>query len=301
MRRHPVILGFLLLLCIAAVFIFLAYTIGALSGKRQVFTLNDKVGVVTVQGVMTDAREIVSQLNDFAKDDSIRAVVLRIESPGGAVAPAEEIYGAVRELRKKKPVVSSMGSIAASGGYLVACATNRIVANSGTITGSISAIIHYANAEVLLKKIGIQSSAIKSGKYKDMGSPARGLTPEEKVLLQSVVDDIYDYLLDVISRDRKIKVEELRKIADGRIFTGRQAQKLGLVDELGDMEYALNLAGKLAGLKGRPEAVYPAKKKTSLWEMALQNAASAVIAEWKDRGPGVMGLYFIWNPTTNSN
>lgn len=264
--------------------------------KAAGFFLNDRVGVVTVQGVITDAREIVSQLNEYAKDDAIRAVVLRIDSPGGAVAPAEEIYGAVQELKKKKPVVSSMGSIAASGGYLIACPANRIVANSGTITGSISAIIHFANIEALLKKVGVQSSAIKSGKFKDLGSPTRSMTPEEKLILQELVDDIYDYLLDVISRDRKINKEELRKIADGRIFTGRQAHKLGLVDELGDLEYSLKLAGKLAGIKGKPEAVYPPKKKANLWELVLQSTVSAVISEWKGREPGVTGLYFIYDP-----
>lgn len=296
MRKHPVILGICLLIFLVVVFTLMVYAFSALSGKRQAFSLNDRVGVVTVQGVITDAREIVSQLNEYAKDDAIRAVVLRIDSPGGAVAPAEEIYGAVQELKKKKPVVSSMGSIAASGGYLIACPANRIVANSGTITGSISAIIHFANIEALLKKVGVQSSAIKSGKFKDLGSPTRSMTPEEKLILQELVDDIYDYLLDVISRDRKINKEELRKIADGRIFTGRQAQKLGLVDELGDLEYSLKLAGKLAGIKGKPEAVYPPKKKANLWELVLQSAVSAVISEWKGREPGVTGLYFIYDP-----
>jgi protease-4 len=249
-----------------------------------------------VEGVITDARDVVQHLNDFAKDDDIRAVVVRIDSPGGGVAPSEEIYGAIETLKKKKQVVASMGSIAASGGYLIACAANKIVANPGTVTGSISAVMHFANIEVLLKKIGVQSSVIKSGKFKDLGSPAREMTAEEKQILQGLIDDIYDYLLDVIAKDRKINKEELRKIADGRIFTGRQAKKLGLVDELGDLEYALNLAGKLAGIKGKPEAVYPAKKKSTFWELILQNAVSSAILELRGQQQKLTGLYYMCEP-----
>lgn len=299
MRRHPVIFAVLLLIIIIVVFMLSVFTIGSLSGKRQSFSLNDKIGVVLVEGIITDSRDIIQQLNDFAKDDAIRAVVLRIDSPGGGVAPAEEIYGAVRELKKKKQVVASMGSIAASGGYLIACAATRIVANAGTLTGSISAVMHFANIEDLMKKIGVQSSVIKSGKYKDIGTPTRGMTKEEKALLQDVVDDIYDHLLDIIATDRKIKKEELQKLADGRIFTGRQAQKLGLVDELGDMEHALGQAGKLAGIKGKPEAVYPAKKKGTFWELILQNAVSSVVSGWKVQESKLTGLYSICEPTAN--
>ena len=297
MRRHPVIFALVILIVIAAVFSCSVFTITALSGKRRTFSLNEKVGVVLVEGIITDAREIVQQLGDFGKDDSIRAVVVRIDSPGGGVAPSEEIYGAILELKKKKQVVASMGSIAASGGYLIACGANRIVANHGTLTGSISAIMHFANVEDLLKKIGVRSSVIKSGKFKDIGSPSRDMTAEEKALLQSLVDDIYDHLLDVIARDRKINKEELRKIADGRIFTGRQAQKEKLVDELGDLAYALNLAGKMAGIQGKPEAVYPAKKKSTFWELIFQNAVSSIVSELRGRESSKqMGLFYIYEP-----
>jgi protease-4 len=299
MKKHPVIFAILLLIIIVSVFALAVFSMSALSGKRQSFSMDEKVGVVLVEGIITDAREYIQQLNEFANDDGIRAVVLRVDSPGGGVAPSEEIYGAVRELRKKKPVVASMGSMAASGGYLIACAANRIVANPGTVTGSISAVMHFANAEGLLKKIGIQSSAIKSGKYKDMGSPAREMTPEEKELLQGLVDDIYDHMLEVIARDRKIKKEDLQKIADGRIFTGRQAKKLSLVDDLGDMEFALKLAGKLSNIAGKPEPVYPPKKKAKLWELLVKNVVSSVMAEWKGREAGLSGLYFICEPSLN--
>jgi protease IV len=296
MRKHPIIFAVFLLFIITGIFLISIFTISGVSGKMQSFSLGEKVGVVLVEGVITDAREVSQQLRDFAKDDSIRAVVLRIDSPGGGVAASEEIYGAVLELKKKKQVVASMGSIAASGGYLIACAANRIIANPGTVTGSISAVMHFANVQDLMKKIGVQSSVIKSGKYKDIGSPTREMTQEEKVLMQGVVDDIYDYLLEIIARDRKIKKEDLKKIADGRIFTGRQAQKLGLVDELGDMEFSLSQAGKLAGIKGKPEAVYATKKKTTFWELILQSAISSAALEMKAQFPKFTGLYTICDP-----
>ncbi|MDD5167525.1 MAG: signal peptide peptidase SppA [Syntrophales bacterium] len=292
-------MAIILLFVIAILFFILIFSISSLSGKRQSFSLAEKVGVVTVDGIITDSKEIVGQLNDFAKDDAIRAVVLRIDSPGGGVAPSEEIYSAVSELKKKKPVVASMGSIAASGGYLVACAANRIVANPGTVTGSISAVMHFANIESLMKKIGVHASVIKSGKFKDIGSPAREMTQEERTLLQGVVDDIYDYLLDVIAKDRKMKKEDLRLIADGRIFTGRQAKKAGLVDDLGDLEAALDLAGKLAHAKGKPEAIYPAKKKVTFWEMIFQTAASTAMTQLKVQESRYYGLYFVYDPAAS--
>ena len=296
MRKHPVIFAFLLLFVIAVTFFFLAFAVGGLSGKRQTFSTSEKVGVVAVDGVIMDAKETVAQLDEFAKDDAIRAVVVRIDSPGGGVAASEEIYNAVRDLRKKKKVVASMGSIAASGGYFVACAAERIVANSGTITGSISAVMHFADAESLMKKVGVRTSVIKSGKFKDIGSPAREMTPEERQLLQSVVDDIYDHLLDVIAKDRRMKKDDLKPLADGRIFTGRQAKKLGLIDDLGDLQYAVSLAGTLAGVQGRPEVVYPAKKKATFWELVFQSAVSSAITELRSRESGMPGLYFITEP-----
>ena len=297
MRRHPIIFAILLLFVITGVFLLTILTFSLLSGKKQSFSLTEKVGVVLVEGVITDARDIVQQLVEFAKDDAIKAIVLRIDSPGGGVAPAEEIYGAVLEAKKKKQVVASMGSIAASGGYLVACAANRIIANPGTVTGSISAVMHFANFQDLMKKVGVQSSVIKSGKYKDIGSPAREMTQEEKLLMQEVIDDIYDHLLDIIAKDRKLKKEDLQKIADGRIFTGRQAKKLGLVDDLGDLEYTLSEAGKLAGIKGKPDAVYPLKKKMNFWELILQNALTSISAELKLQAPKLTGISLIFDPS----
>jgi protease IV len=294
MRKHPVILGLGLLLLTGLFFLLLMALMGSLFGQRTL-SWGEHIGVVQIEGVIRDAQEISRQLDAFGKDNSIKAVVIRIDSPGGGVAPAQEIYDAVLAVKKKKKVVASMGSVAASGGYLIACAADRIVANPGTVTGSISAIMHFANAEELLKKIGLKSSVVKSGRFKDIGTPTRSMTEDEKALIQSLVNDTYDQFLDIVAKGRRMSKEDLRRIADGRLFTGRQAQKLGLVDELGDLSFAIRLAGTLSGIKGEPDAIYPGKKKSTLWEMILQQAAISLVGEFKkvDTRPG--GLNFLYD------
>ena len=298
MRRHPVILGLLLLLLVFFIFFLLAYFLGIFTGKRSL-PLADSVGVLNLEGVLRSSQEFARQAEEFGRDDGIKAVVVRIDSPGGGVAASQEIYASLAELKKKKKVVVSMGSVAASGGYLVACAADKIVANPGTITGSISAIMHFANAESLMEKIGLKSSVVKSGKFKDIGSPVRPMTTEEQALIQDLVDDTYDQLLEVISRDRKIPREALKQLADGRVFTGRQAQKLGLVDDLGDMGHAVRMAGKLAGIKGTPELVYPTKKKSTYWELLMEKAASALVGELNKEGSRFQqGVHYLYEPSS---
>jgi protease-4 len=249
MRKHPVIYGFCLIFLLGLGSIILLYGFNALTGDAKLFNSPEKVGIVSIRGVISSSQEAVEQLDEFGKDSNIKAVVVRIDSPGGGVAASQEIYAAVKRIRKNKIVVASLGSVAASGGYMVACAANKIVANPGTVTGSISAIMYFANAEDLLKKIGLKPSVIKSGKYKDIGSPTRGMSDEEKQILQVLVDDIYFQFIDVIAQDRKIPLEEVKKIADGRVFSGRQALQQKLIDFLGDKSFALQLAGKMAGIK----------------------------------------------------
>mgnify|MGYP003588729545 CR=1 FL=1 len=298
MRRHPVILGLLLLLLVFFIFFLLAYFLGIFTGKRSL-PLADSVGVLNLEGVLRSSQEFARQAEEFGRDDGIKAVVVRIDSPGGGVAASQEIYASLAELKKKKKVVVSMGSVAASGGYLVACAADKIVANPGTITGSISAIMHFANAESLMEKIGLKSSVVKSGKFKDIGSPVRPMTTEEQALIQDLVDDTYDQLLEVISRDRKIPREALKQLADGRVFTGRQAQKLGLVDDLGDMGHAVRMAGKLAGIKGTPELVYPTKKKATYWELLMEKAAAALVGELNKEGSRFQqGVHYLYEPSS---
>jgi protease-4 len=296
MRKHPVFFGMLILLVLVFVFYFAFYRAGLYSGKNKGFSLRDKIGVVSVEGVINDSMDITDQLDEFAKDDSIVAVVLRVDSPGGGVAVSQEIYDAVVELRKTKKVVASMGSVAASGGLLVACGADKIVANPGTITGSISAIMQFANFEELLKKIGLKSSVVKSGQYKDIGSPLRDMTPEEKVILQDLVDDIYNQFVDVIVRERKLPREKVIAIADGRVFSGRKAKELGLVDYLGDMTSAAKLASKLAGKDGKYDLVYPAKKRTSFFDYFLESAATHIGNSLKEKIESKSGISYLYYP-----
>jgi protease-4 len=292
MRRHPVISGICLLTLIGMVFFAAIYGLGLFRGENPL-NLGEKVGVIPIEGIIGDAGEIIDQINEFADSNGIRAVVLRIDTPGGSVAQSQEIYQAVRELRKKKKVVVSMGSVAASGGYLIAVAADRIVANPGTITGSISAVMHYANVEELLKKVGVRSSVIKSGKFKDIGSPVREMTAEERSLIQGIVDDIYDQFVRTVSENRKIPLSKIVQLADGRVFTGRQAKELGLIDDLGGLQDAVLLAGRLSGMKEKPKIVHGMKKKSTLWRYLMQNMTSAVSEEIRRNTTELRGAQYL--------
>jgi protease IV len=298
MRKHPVLLGLVLLIALGAVLYFFFYRAGIQSGdvRTQSFSLNDKIGVVSVEGVISDSLEITENIDEFAKDSSIVAVVVRIDSPGGGVAASQEIYDALVALKKKKKVVVSMGSVAASGGLLIACAGDKIVANPGTITGSISAIMQFANVEELLKKVGVKASVVKSGPYKDIGSPVREMTPEERLILQELIDDIYNQFVDVIVRDRKLSREQVVAIGDGRVFSGRKAKEYGLVDQLGDMASAARLASKLAGKSGNYDLVYPRKKHPSVFDYMFESAADQLSRSVQEKAQKWGGISYLYHP-----
>ncbi len=296
MRKHPVILGMVILFVIALLSYLLFYKAGAYPTKIKTFSSVNRIGVVSINGPIYDSLKISEQLEEFANDGSIIAVVLRVDSPGGGVAASQEIYDAVVELRKSKKVVASMGSIAASGGLLVACAADKIIANPGTITGSISAIMQFANFEELLKKIGLKSSVVKSGKYKDIGSPLRDMTPEERKIIQELVDDIYNQFVDVVVKDRKLSREKVLEIADGRVFSGRRAKEYGLIDDLGDMNYAAKLATQLAGKDGKYELVYPRKKRESVFDYLLESTANRLSDSLKEGMESFSGVSYLYYP-----
>jgi protease-4 len=296
MKKHPVIAGLVLLIALGTLFYFLFYWVGTQSGKisAKAFSLGEKIGVVPIEGVISDSSEINGYIDEFAKDSSIVAVVVRIDSPGGGVAASQEIYDAIVTLKRKKKVVVSMGSVAASGGLLIACAADKIVANPGTITGSISAIMQFANVEELLKKVGVKATVVKSGPYKDIGSPVREMTQEERAIIQELIDDIYDQFVQVIVHDRQLTRQEVEAIADGRVFSGRKAKDYGLVDELGDMAAAARLASTLAGKDGTYDLVYPQKKRSSILSYIFEKAAiqiSRALAEQLQKRVGAGYLY----------
>ncbi|RMD59863.1 MAG: signal peptide peptidase SppA [Nitrospirae bacterium] len=227
----------------------------------QLLPQRDKIGVVKVEGVIKDAETTVNQLRELGDDESIKAVVIRVNSPGGGVAPSQEIYQEIKGLKKKKKVLVSMGSVAASGGYYISCAADKIVANPGTLTGSIGVIMEIPNFEELMKKLGIKTEVIKSGKHKDLASSFRELSPEERKILQGVLDDVYYQFVNAVAQGRNMEYEKVKKLADGRIFTGKQAKELGLVDELGGLRHTIKLAADMVGIKGEPKVIVKKKKK----------------------------------------
>ena len=233
--------------------------------------MGDRVAIVEVHGVIENSSDVVRQLRKYAKDSSVPVVVLHINSPGGGAAASQEIYEEVNKLREKgKKVVASMGSVAASGGYYVACAADTIVANPATLTGSIGVIFQFPVAEELFKKIGLKFEVVKRGEIKDIGSMNRSMTKRERKSLQSVVDDTYDQFVDVVAESREMEREEVVKIADGSIFTGRQARELGLVDKLGNLQDAIGIAGEMVGMEEYPKTIKERKRKISWFDVLTQ-------------------------------
>jgi protease-4 len=252
----------------------------------------DRIALIRVEGVILDSQTTVGELKRFSENPSVKAIVLRIDSPGGGVVPSQEIHDAVKRVRTKnnKAVIASMGSVAASGGYYIAAATDRIVANPGTLTGSIGVIMETANVEGLLQKIGVEGVVIKSGKYKDVGSPLRKMSEEERDLLQAVMDDVHKQFIEAVAEGRAIELTDAQALADGRIFTGRQAKEAKLVDELGDLEDAIQLAADVAGLEGEPKIVEP-RRRFSIRE--LLESRFATMFPKLDFHPGVSMKYLM--------
>lgn len=221
-----------------------------------------KVALITVEGVILDSKEVIEQLEKHRTNPTVKAIVLRINSPGGGVAPSQEIYEEILKTRttNKKPIVASMGSVAASGGYYIASATDVIMANPGTITGSIGVLLQVPNISGLMQKIGVKSVVVKSGQHKDLASPTREMTEAERRILQSMLDDVHGQFIDVVAKGRQLDRKKVEAIADGRIFSGREAQSIGLVDQLGNLQDAIERAGLLAGISGKPTVIEERKK-----------------------------------------
>lgn len=220
-----------------------------------------RVAVVEIEGIIVDGSAVVRELREHADNPAIKAVVLRVNSPGGVVAPTQEIFAAIQRARKAgKPVVATLGAVAASGGYYVAAAADRIYANPGTLTGSIGVVMQMANLEGLLKKVGVEYVVVKAGAYKDVGNFARTMSPEERKMLQALLDDVYSQFVDAVAEGRGLERKEVLAFAEGRIYSGQQALALKMVDEMGGFEDAVEAAGKLANISGRPKLVYQRKK-----------------------------------------
>lgn len=279
-RKLILIGGIYFLLFLLLFFAFTFWTSRLIGGGQGAgWRSGDRIAIVRIEGVIADSKEIVEELRRYHEDDSIKAILIRIDSPGGAVVPSQEIYDEVKRIRDagKKRIVTSMGTVAASGGYYIAAASEKIIANPGTLTGSIGVIMELVNVEGLLQKIGVEGVVIKSGENKDVGSPFRKMTEQERALLQHVMDDVHAQFIEAVAEGRSLKVEAVRPYADGRIFTGRQAKEIGLVDELGNLQDAIKRTAELAGIEGEPQTV-ERQKRSTLFEF-LENR---FLGKWQD-------------------
>jgi protease-4 len=226
-----------------------------------------RVAVVEVEGIIVSGDDVVRDLKDHADNPAVRAVVLRVNSPGGVVGPTQEIFSAVQRVRRAgKPVVASLGAVAASGGYYIAAAADQIYANPGTLTGSIGVVMQLANLEGLLKKVGVDYVVVKAGAYKDIGNIARTMSAEERRILQTLLDDVYGQFVRAVAEGRRLDRDQVLRFADGRVYSGQQAQALHMVDELGGLEEAVDAAAKLGGLPDRPRVIFP-RRKFSIFDL----------------------------------
>jgi protease-4 len=258
------------------------------SGIGMNVGLGPTVAVVELTGEIRDAEQLVESLVSLRKDAQVVSVVLRIDSPGGGVAPSQELYEEIVRLREVKPVVASLGNIAASGGYYVAAATNVIVAAPGTLTGSIGVIMEFRQLQGLAENIGLTEQDVKSGPYKDIGHPLRPMTDAERKLLQGMVDDVYQQFVDAVATGRNLDAARVRALADGRLYSGSQAKAAGLVDELGGLNTAVRVAWERAGQTGEPRV----RKVKSVWRPWWFDVVGETLAPVRPGlGGGLLFLY----------
>lgn len=276
MRRHPVLLGLLIVVVLIVGFIVLVLLFSRFGAKKPAFVLGEKIGIVEITGMITRSQKIIDQLIAYREDGGVKAIVLRIDSPGGGVGPSQEIYQEVMKTRRKKRVVASLGGVAASGGYYIASGADAIVANPGTLTGSIGVVMQFSNVQGLMKLIGLRTYTFKSGEHKDLGSPFREPTAADQKIVMGVIESVYDQFVEAVAEGRDMDMDAVRKLADGRIFSGRQAMQHGLVDEMGNLQDAVSIAARLSGIRGKPHVIYP-RKKPSIMDFLLNKVVLGLI------------------------
>ena len=280
-KQHPVLLVMVILAVAVLVLGAVMTVVFSMAGPGGL-SFKEKIGVIPVEGTITESETVVSDLVEFTKDKGIKAIVLRVNSPGGGVGPSQEIYREVRKTIEKKKVVASMGSVAASGGYYISSAANKIVANPGTLTGSIGVLMEFVRLQELMEKIGVDMEVLKSGEFKDIGSPYRKLTERDREMIQKLVSEIQNQFVEAVAEGRDLSVEKVRQIADGRIISGSQGVELGLVDQLGNFQDAVNLAKSMAGIEGEVTLVYPKRTKMGLWDIFFADGSRALYRALRD-------------------
>jgi protease IV len=261
MRRRLRVVAAAVLVYLGVAGLFVVSVGGLSRGEGGSSLFGPKVAIVELEGIILDVDDLVRELKAHRENPSVRAVVLRINSPGGVVGPTQELYDAVRRLRDAgKPVVASLGAVAASGGYYVAVGCDEIYANRGTLTGSIGVIMQLANFEQLMKKVGVDYVVVKAGQFKDIGSPSRPMTPDERRVMQGLLDDVHGQFIDAVAAGRKLPREDVVRFADGRVFSGTQAKELHMIDVLGDLEDAVNAAAKRVNIPLPPAVIQPKRR-----------------------------------------
>jgi len=275
--------GCLVLVLGGGLLVLLAAMFGRDNAASEFSLADDKVAIVPIEGEILDAREAVEHINRYADNATIKAIVIRINSPGGAIAPSQEIYAAIRAARSRhdKPIVASMDSVAASGGYYIAAACDEVVANPGTITGSIGVVLQWFEMKDLVQWAKMKPETITSGALKAAGSPFRELSEPERQYFQRIVNQLHKQFVHAVAEGRKGKIteSEVAGLADGRVFTGEEALGLKLVDKLGSIDEAVRVAGKLAGIKGEPTKVWPKRREQSLIDLLTTDASSSTALE----------------------
>jgi len=249
------------------------------TGISEILDYGNKIGVISIEGTILTCDETLKELKKFRKKSSIRAILLRINSPGGTVAPAQEIYREIEKIRKKKPVVASIETVGASAAYYIASSADRIVCSKGSITGSIGVIMMLPDIHKVIEKIGVNVNVIKAGAFKDIGSGIKPLDDQERDILQNFAKEVHEQFISDVLQGRKGKIEEdkLRDIADGRFFTGQSAKELGLVDSMGNFYDAVKIAANLGGVKGEPELEYPKKRWNSYLDLFMDSASKSLM------------------------
>lgn len=276
MRRHPYFYSFLFiflfLFFLGGVFVSLFFIF---SGSAPTVFSGGEVAVLVIEGPIFDSSKVLRKIESMRNDKSVKAVVVRIDSPGGAVAPSQEIFGELKKLKNDKKIVVSMGTVAASGGYYIALAADKIIASKGTITGSIGVIMKSMSVAQLVKWARLESRVVKSGKFKDSGSPFRPISEDEKIYFQGLIDNMYEQFVGDVASERHMPLEKLKTLADGRVYTGEQALNLGLIDGLGNLYDALDEAKKMAGLPQSARVIWP-NEFDNPWEIFLRGAMGHV-------------------------
>jgi protease-4 len=291
MKKHPVLFSLSLIVLIMAVMCAAVIAMLYLAGDDSGVPFGDQVALLEIRGVITDGKPVTDLLARYKEDKDIKAIIIRIESPGGGVAPSQEIFTELTRIRDQKPVVAYLGNVAASGGYYVAAGASKIVSSPGSLTGSIGVVIQLSNVEHLFEKLGLDFSTIKAGKYKDIGSPYREMTEEERQLLQNVINDVHEQFISDVAKGRNLPDGQVRAIADGRIMTGLQAKELGLVDEMGNFEDAMRIAKSLAGIEGEVSVVRPTRKRHSLMEFLLDEFLDGLAERLGINSPRLLALF----------